>query len=138
MSAAEFVSTDGPNIFSNPILDGVCELVADPGGGGGIDYNMITCMRIEIAELRKDVQHLSRIIDIDNRELKQALVGHEERVRTLEQTRPTWTEMSIITTKVNDLETVSDSRKGQDYIIITAIGAAVAAVTSWVMGKYGG
>jgi hypothetical protein len=104
--------------------------------GVGLDQNTIVCMRIELAELRKDVQHISKALDIDNREMKQAIVGHEERVRTLEQTRPTWTEMSILTTKVNDLETASDSRKGQDYIIVTAIGAAVAAFTAWAMSKF--
>ena len=101
------------------------------------DDDTVTDLRIEVAELRKDVSHMSRVMDQMRREIGQCTVGQEERIRTLEQTRPTWSDHAILANRITMIQSVSDQRKTLDKIIMVGLSTLVAGIVSWIITMKG-
>lgn len=101
------------------------------------DDDIVTDLRIDMAELRKDVAHVSKTLDQVKRELSQCMVGQEERIRTLEQTRPTWSDHAILANRISMIQSESDQRKTLDKILMVALTAGVSTVVSWVVSLRG-
>lgn len=102
----------------------------------GTDETIVELL-VGVAEMRKDVCHMSTVMDQMRREFGQMMIGQEERIRTLEQTRPTWSEHVAIVKRVDAIESVSDQRKPMDVLLTGGLTTAISIMVSWIMTRGG-